>query len=90
MVTRKELHNIAGARLDEIFHLVRAELRKLGKEIMLPGGVVLTGGGSTMRGIVAAAEQILGMRVRLGQAHPEQIEADERWLAADRVMKRTK
>lgn len=67
VVTRKELQNIAGARLDEIFHLVRAELRKLGKDVMLPGGVVLTGGGAKMIGIEDLAKEALSLPAVVGR-----------------------
>lgn len=67
VVTRKELQNIAGARLDEIFQLVRAELRKLGKDVMLPGGVVLTGGGAKMSGIEDLAKEALSLPAVVGK-----------------------
>jgi cell division protein FtsA len=67
VVTRKELQHIAGARLDEIFHLVRAELKKVGKDVMLPGGVVLTGGGSKMAGIEELAKEALQLPAMVGK-----------------------
>ena len=67
VVTRRELQNIAGARLDEIFHLVRLELKKVGKDVMLPGGVVLTGGGAKMTGIDELAKEALQLPVSIGK-----------------------
>lgn len=67
LVSRKELHTIAGARLEEILQLVRAELRKVGKDIMLPGGVVLTGGGAKMAGIEELAKEMLELPVVIGK-----------------------
>jgi cell division protein FtsA len=67
LVTRKQLQNIAGARLDEIFHLVRLELRKVGKDVMLPGGVVLTGGGAKMAGIEELAKEALQLPAVVGK-----------------------
>lgn len=67
LVTRKQLQNIAGARLDEIFHLVRLELRKVGKDVMLPGGVVLTGGGAKMPGIEELAKEALQLPAVVGK-----------------------
>ncbi|HEX3082544.1 MAG TPA: cell division protein FtsA [Candidatus Saccharimonadia bacterium] len=67
VVTRRELQNIAGARLEEIFHLVRLELRKVGKDLMLPGGVVLTGGGAKMAGIEELAKEALALPVSVGK-----------------------
>jgi cell division protein FtsA len=67
MVTRKELQRIADARLDEIFSLVRAELKKIGKDSMLPGGVVLTGGGAKMAGIEELAKEKLHLPAIVGK-----------------------
>jgi cell division protein FtsA len=67
VISRKELQNIAGARLDEIFQLVRAELRKVGKDVMLPGGVVLTGGGAKMPGIEELAKEALQLPAVVGK-----------------------
>jgi cell division protein FtsA len=67
VITRRELQNIAGARLEEIFHLVRMELRKVGKDVMLPGGVVLTGGGAKMAGIEELARETLQLQVTVGK-----------------------
>ncbi|MFI5240496.1 MAG: cell division protein FtsA [Candidatus Saccharimonadia bacterium] len=67
LVSRKELNKIVGARLDEIFQMVREELRKVGKDVMLPGGVVLTGGGAKMPGIEEYAKEALKLPVIIGK-----------------------
>lgn len=67
LVTRKQLQNIAGARLDEIFSLVRKELKKVGKDVLLPGGVVLTGGGAKMDGIEELAKEALQLQAVVGR-----------------------
>lgn len=67
VVTRKDLQRIADARLDEIFSLVRAELKKIGKDSMLPGGVVLTGGGAKMVGIEELAKEKLHLPAIVGK-----------------------
>jgi cell division protein FtsA len=66
-VTRRELQDIAGARLEEIFHLVRMELKKAGKDQLLPGGVVLTGGGAKMAGIDELAKELLSLPAVIGK-----------------------
>lgn len=66
-VTRRELQDIAGARLEEIFQLVRAELKKAGKDHLLPGGVVLTGGGAKMPGIEELAKELLQLPASIGK-----------------------
>lgn len=48
---RELVDMIVAARLDELFDLVNAELRKINRVGKLPGGVVLVGGGALMPGI---------------------------------------
>lgn len=68
-------------RVEEIFSVIAEELQNSNyADLVVPGGAVLTGGGALMRGTLAAAEQILGMPVRLGMAHPDLFSADEPWL----------
>lgn len=67
VVPRKELAKIVGARLEEIMHMVQKELTKVGKAGMLPGGIVLTGGGAKMSGIDVYAKHALGLPVIIGK-----------------------
>ncbi|HSX00875.1 MAG TPA: cell division protein FtsA [Candidatus Saccharimonas sp.] len=67
LVSRRELQKIAGARLEEIFYLVRQELKKVGKDHLLPGGVVLTGGGAKMAGIDELAKELLELPAVIGK-----------------------
>lgn len=68
-------------RVEEIFSMVAEDLQGSGyADLVGPGGVILTGGGSLMKGTAKAAEQILGLTVRHGLPHPEQVAADEKWL----------
>ena len=43
---RKKLNDIVLARLEDMFALVIAHLKKIGKHELLPAGIILTGGGS--------------------------------------------
>lgn len=65
-ITRTQLAEVVEARYDELFQLIAKELRESGFEDLLPGGIVLTGGGSKIKGGVELAESILKMPVRLG------------------------
>ena len=67
VVLRRDLNDIAEARLEEIFTMVRKELAKADKDGMLPAGVVLTGGGAKLPGIEEIAKQVLQLPVTLGQ-----------------------
>ncbi|HKA41779.1 MAG TPA: cell division protein FtsA [Burkholderiales bacterium] len=68
-LTRKTLAEVIEPRVEELYSLVQAELRRSGYEELLSAGVVLTGGSSVMRGMVELGEEIFHMPVRVGQAH---------------------
>jgi len=59
-----ELSDIIEARMEEIFELIQKELRKMGVSD-LPGGFVLTGGVSSMPGVMELAQVIFQNRVRV-------------------------
>ena len=74
--------NIILPRVEEIFTIIAEDLQGSSyADLVSPGGVVLTGGGSLMRGVAAAAEEILGLQARIGIAHPEQAAGDEKWFS---------
>lgn len=64
--SQKMLTHIIDARVKEIFQLVNKELRKISRQGMLPGGVVLVGGGAKMPKIVEAAKKDLKLTCKIG------------------------
>lgn len=48
-VSRNFMNDIIRARYEEIFHHIVMELKKVGRDGMLPEGIVLTGGAAKMR-----------------------------------------
>jgi cell division protein FtsA len=65
---RRVLAEIAESRMREIATMVKQQIEKSGLYAMLPGGVVLTGGGAMMEGVDKAFEDVLKhLRVRVGQ-----------------------
>ncbi len=60
-----EVDKITVSRCEEIFTMAAAELRKAGKDSMLAGGAVLTGGGAKLKGIEVLAQGILKLNVAL-------------------------
>jgi cell division protein FtsA len=65
-IAQTVLTDIIQPRAEEIVHLVRNEIRNSGYERQAGAGVVLTGGGSMLRGFVELAEDILDLPVRIG------------------------
>lgn len=58
--------DIIEARLKEIFEHVRAELKSIEREGLLPAGVVLVGGGSNIQSIVDLGKRELRLPVKIG------------------------
>ena len=65
-VDRKYVSEIIHARLMEIFSMIREELRKIGKDGMLPAGIVFTGGGSKLEDLITLAKEELRLPAQLG------------------------
>ncbi len=65
-ISRKDLAMVIEPRMDEIFSLVKREIKKSGLEDLMPAGAVITGGSVIMNGTVELAEMILEMPVRMG------------------------
>ncbi|MBI4771289.1 MAG: cell division protein FtsA [Chloroflexi bacterium] len=70
-INRQELAHIIEARVEEIFLLAVQEIKRSGYDGLLPAGMVLTGGSSSLPGIRQLASQVLGLPVRT--AKPENL-----------------
>jgi cell division protein FtsA len=66
VMPRRVVSEILQPRAEEICHLLWDEIRKAGFEKSLHSGIVLTGGGGMLEGMVEIAEQIFDMPVRRG------------------------
>lgn len=66
-LSRQILCEIIEARVEELFQLVRDEIRNTAYEDLLASGVVLTGGTSKLSGIGDVAEDVLGLPIRFGR-----------------------
>ena len=60
------LTQIIGLRMKELFTLVDNELRNAGFKSKIKAGIVLTGGGSLLRGTTELAEEVFGLPARIG------------------------
>jgi cell division protein FtsA len=65
-LARQTLAEVVEPRYEELFALIREELRRSGFEEVIAAGVVLTGGSAKMEGAVELAEEVFHMPVRLG------------------------
>lgn len=68
-ISTKALSDVVSARYEELFTLVRSELRRSGFEDLIAAGIVLTGGASKVNGAIELAESCFEMPVRHGFAH---------------------
>lgn len=79
-IQRRVIAEICEARYSDIFELVQKELKKVGRAALLPGGIVLTGGGSKIPRLDKLAKKDLSLPVNRGVAYkisgPEEITQD--------------
>jgi cell division protein FtsA len=65
-IARELLAHIIEQRMDEILGLVEEQIQRSGFADRIGGGVVLTGGGASLQGIVELAERTFAAPVRIG------------------------
>ena len=65
-VLRKDIKRIIEARVEEIFSLVDKELKKINRNSKLPAGIVLTGGGAKLNGIINISKKVCKLPTELG------------------------
>lgn len=66
-VSRKKLDEIVNARLSDMFELIEAHLKKIGRNGMLPGGIFISGGGSGIGTIEDFAKASLKLPSKIAQ-----------------------
>jgi len=70
-VSRKYVCEITEARLTEILSLVKDELKKIGRDGMLPAGIIFTGGGSELDGLTEFTKEYLRLPAQIGKPNLE-------------------
>lgn len=65
-ILRKDLMEVIEARISEIADLVNLELKKIGRQRLLPAGIVLTGGGAKMPGFVEFMKRKIHLPCQIG------------------------
>ncbi len=66
VMPRRVLADFIEPRLEEIFSLAHAQVRRSGYTHRIPAGIVLTGAGAQLDGLVEYAESRLGLPARIG------------------------
>jgi len=67
--SKKKLEEIIMARLSDIFELIEAHLKKIGRNGLLPAGIILTGGGSGIGSIEDMAKLSLKLPSRIASVN---------------------
>ena len=63
---RKKLEEIIAARMSDIFELIESHLKKIGRNGLLPAGIILTGEGASLNSIDDLARSALKLPSRVG------------------------
>lgn len=81
-VKEAELAQIIGSRVEEILQLAAGGVKRSGYTGLFPAGLVLTGGGSQLRGLVAFAGDSLGLPARMASPESEGDGSGPGWTTA--------
>ncbi|MBE7521306.1 MAG: cell division protein FtsA [Burkholderiales bacterium] len=65
-LSRPMLSEVIEPRIEELYTLVQAELRRSGFEELLSSGIVITGGTSLLQGMAELAEEVFHLPCRVG------------------------
>ncbi len=83
---KRKIDDLVSRRVSDMFKLVEAHLKKIGKDELLPGGIILTGGGSSLQTASDLAKAVLRLPSRVaslteGAASKMQVK-DGSWAVA--------
>jgi cell division protein FtsA len=67
--SKKKYEEIVAARLSDMFELIEAHLKKIGRNALLPAGIIITGGGAGQGSIKELAEAALKLPSRTAEIH---------------------
>jgi len=68
---RKKLDEIIAARMSDIFELIETHLKKIGRNGLLPAGIMLAGGGSSLNSVDLMAKSALKIPSRIGSINTD-------------------
>ena len=83
-VSHKKMQSIIMTELKEMFQLVNVHLKSIGRQRLLPAGIVITGGGSGFSNAQDVARAILKLPASIGQVGylPRSSSVDASWAVA--------
>jgi len=83
-VPPKKMQVIVASKLRDMFTLINAHLKEIGRSRLLPAGVVLTGGGSGLTGVQEVAKVSLQLPAQVSQIGflPRSSSIDATWAVA--------
>ncbi|OGC87823.1 hypothetical protein A3D70_00805 [Candidatus Adlerbacteria bacterium RIFCSPHIGHO2_02_FULL_54_18] len=61
---KRKIDDIIARRVSDMFKLIEAHLKKIGKDELLPAGIILTGGGSSIQTVAELAKAVLRLPAR--------------------------
>lgn len=67
--SKKKLDEIVSARMEDCFELIDAHLKKIGRDSLLPAGILMTGGSAGLNGLRIFAEQTLALPAQVAEIH---------------------
>ncbi len=67
--SKKKLDEIISARLYDCFELIEKHLKTIGRDRLLPAGIILSGGSSKINGIRVLAEEALSLPAQVAEIH---------------------
>ncbi len=62
---KRKVDDLITRRVSDMFKLIEAHLKKIGKDELLPGGIILTGGGSAVQSAADLAKTVLRLPSRI-------------------------
>lgn len=83
-VPEKRMYTVVASQLKEMYTLVNAHLKSIGRHRLLPAGIVITGGGSGLATNAEIARAILKLPSQIGQIGqlPRTSSVDATWAVA--------
>jgi len=84
---KKRLDDIIAARFSDIFDLIEAHLKKIGRSGLLPAGIILTGGGTGLATAEDLARATLKLPSKIASLHAtsgnsKNVVRDSSWAVA--------